>query len=77
MKLQANSSGAWKQVMVFGIESLVQVKAAADDLAEASALAESGVAWRILDGQETVVLQHDLKRGWHTPHWMLGREIVP
>lgn len=77
MKLQANNAGAWKQVMVFSVEHLDRVKAAAAELAEISAWAESGVAWRILDGQETVVLQFDMARGWHLPHWMAGREMVP
>ena len=77
MKLQANSSGAWKQVLVFGIEDLDQVKTAAAALADASAKADSGVTWRIVDGIEQVVLMHDQKRGWHVPRWMLGKEIVP
>lgn len=77
MKLQANSSGAWKQVLVFGVEDLDLVKTAAVALSAASARAESGLAWRILDGIEQVVLMYDRKRGWHAPHWMAGREMVP
>jgi hypothetical protein len=77
MKLQVNNSGAWKQVLVFGVEDLDLVKTAAIALAAAAVKAESVVAWRILDGVEQVVLMCDQKRGWYAPHWMLGREIVP
>lgn len=77
MKLQANNSGAWKQVLVFGVEDLDLVKTAAVALAAAAARAESPAAWRILDGQETAVLMYDHRRGWYAPHWMAGREMVP
>lgn len=77
MKLQANNSGAWKSVMVFGFEHIDLVQNAAAELALISSLAESAVAWRILDGTERVVLMHDQKRGWYSPHWMAGQEICP
>lgn len=78
MKLQVNTSGAWKQVMHFGIADIERAKAAAIELASISANAyDKPVTWRIVDSTDTPVLVSTTQLGWHTPHWMEGREIVP
>ena len=78
MKLQVNNSGAWKQVLTFGIEHIEHVKLATADLAALAAAAEDRVSWRIVDATETAVLMlTDKKPRWHVPPWMLGREMLP
>lgn len=70
MKLQINTSGAWKQAITFWIEDVELVKQAAEALGEASASAGEDTKLRILDAQETVVLHWSLGKGWHVPHWV-------
>lgn len=70
MKLQINTSGAWKQAITFGIEDVELVKQAAETLGEASASAGEDPRLRILDGQEAAVLHWSLGKGWHAPHWV-------
>lgn len=78
MKLQVNNSGAWKNVLTFGIAHIEHVKAAAVSLAAVASAAESSIDWRIVDSTETAVLMlTDKKPRWHEPPWMLGREMVP
>lgn len=77
MRLQVNNSGAWKNVMTFGIEDLEHVKLAAADLGYIAAKAEATVTWRIVDATDTAVLMTDVLSIWHAPRWMEGREIVP
>lgn len=43
MKLQANNSGAWKNVLTFGIEHIEHVKLCVSDLAAITELAGSPV----------------------------------
>ena len=78
MKLQINTSGAWKQVITFSIEDTELVKQAAETLGEASASAGVDTSLRILDGQETAVLTWSLAKGWTVPHWVReGYKWVP
>ena len=78
MKLQINTSGAWKQVLTFSIEDVDLVKQAAETLGEASASSGEGARLRILDGQDTVVLSWSLGAGWTVPHWVKeGDKWVP
>ncbi|MBE2242452.1 MAG: hypothetical protein IAE86_06840 [Burkholderiaceae bacterium] len=77
MKLQVNNSGAWKNVLTFGVEHLEPVTQAAQGLTDIAMLAGEAVTWRILDATETPVLIADKFGKWKAPVWMLGREIVP
>ena len=80
MKLQVNNSGAWKNVLEFGVEHIEAVKRAAAHLAMASASASmdgSPVTWRVVDSTEKPVLMTDKNCGWYVPRWMAGREMLP
>lgn len=77
MKLQVNNSGAWKNVMTFGVEHVEHVKLAAMDLAQISSAADAAVTFRILDSVNTVVLHTDDSQRWRVPRWAVKYEWVP
>lgn len=77
MKLQVNNSGAWKLVLVFGIEDLDEVKSGAQRLGQLAFISDYKIGWRILDGIGHVVLHWDALKGWHVPHWAEGYTWVP
>jgi hypothetical protein len=77
MKLQVNNSGAWKNVMTFGVEHVEYVKEAGAQLARAAAAADSAIGLRIVDSQNTVVLHTDEQQRWRVPRWAINYEWVP
>lgn len=66
MKLQVNNSGAWKNVLVFGIEDIEVVQAAVNTLGACAANAEYKVTFRIVDAREAV-----------THHWTTDAQWKP
>lgn len=77
MKLQVNNSGAWKNVLTFGVEHVEHVKLATLDLAQISAATGDGAAFRIVDSMNTVVLHTDDSQRWRVPRWAVNYEWVP
>jgi len=77
MKLQVKNSGAWKNVMTFGVEHVEHVKIASSELAKVAAAAESEIGLRILDSMGKVVLHTDDQQRWRVPRWSVKYEWVP
>lgn len=77
MKLQVNNSGAWKNVITFSVERVDQVKEHVAALALIGEEAEYSTSWRILDGQDRVVLHWSAPKGWHTPLFAAKYVWVP
>jgi hypothetical protein len=69
MQLQVKNSGAWKNVSWFDLKDREVVEKSAMAICWASALVESKITFRLVDGVGKVVSYCDANKRWvHTVH---------
>lgn len=76
MKLQINSTGAWRNLIDFEVQEVESVKVRSVALMIVAANAGRIPDLRICDSMRTV-LQWTFKDGWYVPHFAEGHAWVP